>query len=124
MLPYKTVDRPVIVQKIKTVQSAPPPKNVIIQYEKPTAVSVKEVIEEGVFRVDPATYQSSTHSASEIRYVERITDLPIETSKVLSQLNIDERKIQQEKNENSSHLLYSLLNSSSNLISSFFLITV
>jgi hypothetical protein len=34
---------------------APPPKNIIIEYEKPKAVEIRQVIEEGIFRVDPAT---------------------------------------------------------------------
>ena len=114
-LPYKTVDRQVIHHKIKTVQSAPPPKNIIIQYEKPTAVSVKQVFEEGVFRVDPATYQSSTNSTSEIRYVDKITDLPIETPRFLSEVKVDQ-KSNKANNENSSGVLDLLLNSSSNII--------
>ena len=76
-----------IVQKIKqATQQHPPPKNVIIEYEKPKAVAVRQVIEEGIFRVDPATYQSA-HSEGEVRIVDRITDLPIQNSRILAQLS-------------------------------------
>jgi hypothetical protein len=46
---------------------------------------VRHVIEEGVYRVDPATYQMSTTSNGEVRIVDRITDLPIENSRILAQ---------------------------------------
>ena len=57
-MPYKTINRPVIVQKIKQDKSVEIPKNIIIEYEKQNAISVRTVVEEGVFRVDPKTYQS------------------------------------------------------------------
>lgn len=79
-LPYKKVKRPVLLQK------APPPepvkqiRNVIIEYEPLKAYTVRRVIEEGVFRVDPHQYSlHSTHSRSDggdVRVVERIEDLP------------------------------------------------
>jgi hypothetical protein len=80
--------RPVIVQKIKQLPILPSPRNVIIEYEKPKAVAIRHVIEEGVVRADPATYQI-TPAHGEIRYVDRITDLPIENSNILSQLNYE-----------------------------------
>ena len=69
----------------------PPPKNVIIEYERPRAVAIRQVIEEGVFRCDPATYHSQPHlTGGEVRFVDRITDLPIENSRVLAQLRLDD----------------------------------
>jgi len=55
-LPYKTINRPIIVQKLKQQPQPEAPKNIIIEYEKMNAVSVRTVLEEGVFRVDPTTY--------------------------------------------------------------------
>jgi hypothetical protein len=82
----------VIVQKIKqSTQQNPPPKNVIIEYEKPKAVAIRQVIEEGIFRVDPATYQSA-HSEGEVRIVDRITDLPIQNSRILAELSESNKK--------------------------------
>ena len=91
--------RPVIVQKIKQQPPPPTPRNVIIEYEKPKAVAIRHVIEEGVVRADPATYQI-TPIHGEIRYVDRITDLPIENSNILAQLNMDSA------NDNSSYQKY------------------
>ena len=87
-MPYKSTKRPVIVQKVKQQPPAPPPKNIIIEYEKPKAVAIRQVIEEGIFRVDPATYQNQ-QSNGEIRFVDRITDLPIENSSILNDLCLD-----------------------------------
>ncbi|CAF0719722.1 unnamed protein product [Brachionus calyciflorus] len=88
-LPYKTTERPVIIQKIKQAPQQPSPKNVIIEYDTPKAVAVRQVIEEGIFRVDPATYEINDASHGEIRIVDRITDLPIENSRILSQLKLE-----------------------------------
>jgi len=75
---------------VKQQPPAPPPKNIIIEYEKPKAVAIRQVIEEGIFRVDPATYQNSQQSMNgEIRFVDRITDLPIENSSILAELCLD-----------------------------------
>ena len=75
---------------MKQQPPAPPPKNIIIEYEKPKAVAIRQVIEEGIFRVDPATYQNSQQSMNgEIRFVDRITDLPIENSSILAELCLD-----------------------------------
>jgi hypothetical protein len=92
--------RPVIVQKIKQLPIMPAPRNVIIEYEKPKAVAIRHVIEEGVVRADPATYQI-TPAHGEIRYVDRITDLPIENSNILSQINYEASS-----NDNSSYAKY------------------
>ena len=88
-MPYKSTMRPVIVQKLKPQPPPEAPKNVIIEYEKQNAIAIRQVIEEGVFRVDPLTYQTSYSGSenSEIRYVERITDLPIENSRILAELS-------------------------------------
>ena len=106
------------MQKIKPIQALPPPKNVIIEYEKATAVAVREVIEEGIFRVDPATYQLASLSNSEIRYVDRITDLPIESSNLLAQLNMDQKKSKEISVENTNQLYAQFLKSSSGILNS------
>ena len=87
-LPYKATKRPVIVQKVKPAPPPIPPKNLIIEYDRPKAVAIRQVVEEGVFRVDQATYQCA-QSCGEIRFVDRITDLPIDNSRILAQLNLD-----------------------------------
>ena len=55
-------------------------RNVVIEYEPLKAFTVRRVIEEGVFRVDPhqfASYNSQTHAGGgDVRIVERIEDLP------------------------------------------------
>ncbi len=78
-----------IIQRFKPLVSQSLPKNIIIEYEKPKAVAVRHVVEEGVYRVDPTTYQTSTTSNGEVRIVERITDLPIENSRILAQYAAD-----------------------------------
>ena len=87
-MPYKSTKRQVIVQKVKPPPPVPTPKNIIIEYEKPKAVAIRQVIEEGIIRVDPATYQNQ-QSNGEIRFVDRITDLPIENSSILAELCLD-----------------------------------
>lgn len=49
---------------------------------------MRHVIEEGIFRVDPNTYQSAV-TDGELRIVDRITDLPIQNSRILSQLHLN-----------------------------------
>ncbi|CAF3874573.1 unnamed protein product [Rotaria magnacalcarata] len=89
-LPYKKVKRPVLLQK------APPPeppkvtRNVIIEYEPLKAFTVRRVIEEGIFRVDPhqyASYNAQTHTGGDVRVVERIEDLPPPSEKLAHVLN-------------------------------------
>jgi len=90
-LPYKQIRRPVIIQRCKAEhKQQAPPKNVIIEYERPKAIAIRNVIEEGIFRVDPIAYQQ-TVPAGEVRYVDKITDLPIENSRILAQLKAEER---------------------------------
>ena len=79
-LPYKKVKRPVLLQKAPPLEPAKPTRNVIIEYEPLKAFTVRRVIEEGVFRVDPhqySTYNTQNDVASgDVRIVERIEDLP------------------------------------------------
>ena len=77
-----------IVQKLKPLPPPAPQRNIIIEYEKPKACAVRNVIEEGIFRVDPLTYQTSQVNG-EVRYVDRITDLPIKNSRILAQLSLE-----------------------------------
>lgn len=119
-LPYKAIERPVIVQKIKHVTQKPPtPKNVIIEYEKPKAVAIRQVIEEGVFRVDPTTYQTSTApGGGEVRIVDRITDLPIENSRIISHFDGDPASIKSSSEKTSKNIYSNILATSSILNSS------
>ena len=57
-LPYKTINRPVIVQKLKQPKPVEVPKNIIIEYEKQNAIAIRTVVEEGIIRGDPKSYQS------------------------------------------------------------------
>lgn len=72
--------RPVLLQKAAPVEPPKPTRNVIIEYEPLKAFTVRRVIEEGVFRVDPNDYlcQGSQHGTGggDVRVVERIEDLP------------------------------------------------
>ena len=103
------------------VQAAP--RNVIIEYEKPKAIAIRQVIEEGIIRADPATYQSQP-SNGEIKYVDRITDLPIENSNILSQLTLDSSSAYRSSNnsnyysDNSSSTYSKLTNNNNNASSS------
>lgn len=75
-LPYKPVpERKVIVERGKTYEKQPPPKNLIIEYEKPPIQVDKQICEEGVIRADPNTYLS-TRPCGEVAVVEKITELP------------------------------------------------
>jgi hypothetical protein len=113
-LPYKEIKRPIIVQKLKPEPPKPAQKNIIIEYEKAKAVAVRQIIEEGIFRVDPKVYQS-TQSNGEVKYVDRITDLPIENSKILQQLNIDIHNRNNTSNSSSSRALTSTSRRGSNI---------
>ncbi|CAF1398843.1 unnamed protein product, partial [Didymodactylos carnosus] len=77
-LPYKKVKRPVLLQKAQPPAPVKPVRNVIIEYEPLKAFTVRRVIEEGVFRVDPHTYitQQPQSGIGDVRIVERIEDLP------------------------------------------------
>ena len=79
-LPYKKIKRPVLLQKAPPLEPAKPTRNVIIEYEPLKAFTVRRVIEEGVFRVDPHEYTSYNSQSNprdgDVRIVERIEDLP------------------------------------------------
>lgn len=54
------------------------------------AFTVRRVIEEGVFRVDPhqyTSYNSQSHGGGDVRIVERIEDLPPPSAKLMQVLN-------------------------------------
>ena len=90
-LPYKKVKRPVLLQKAPPPEPIKPTRNVVIEYEPLKAFTVRRVIEEGVFRVDPkqySSYNAQSHSgAGDVRIVERIEDLPPPSEKLMRVLN-------------------------------------
>ncbi|CAF0814459.1 unnamed protein product [Adineta ricciae] len=77
-LPYKKVKRPVLLQKAPPPEPIKPVRNVVIEYEPLKAHTVRRVIEEGVFRVDPCEYMrhGAQSNCGDVRFVERIEDLP------------------------------------------------
>ncbi|CAF1251627.1 unnamed protein product [Rotaria magnacalcarata] len=76
-LPYKKVKRPILLEKAPPQPPVPPTRNVIIEYEPLKAYTVRRVIEEGVFRVDPTQYSNySAQTDGNVRIVDRIDDLP------------------------------------------------
>jgi len=83
-LPYQeTKERPVIVERAPALELIRPPKNVIIEYEQPKAHHEQIIIDEGVFRADPQTH-NATSTIGEVRIVDKITDLPVNYSKYLT----------------------------------------
>jgi hypothetical protein len=83
-LPYKKVKRPVLLQKAPPLPVVPPTRNVIIEYEPLKAYTVRRVIEEGVFRVDPHQYETyESHSGGDVRMVDRIDDLPPPSEEIM-----------------------------------------
>lgn len=87
-LPYKKVKRPVLLQKAPPASPTKPVRNVIIEYEPLKAYTVRRVVEEGIFRVDPNEYNDYTsqeHSGN-IRIVDRIEDLPPPSEDILRAL--------------------------------------
>ncbi len=84
-LPYKKVKRPILLQKASPIPPVKPTRNVIIEYEPLKAYTIRRVIEEGVFRVDPTKY--SNYAAEEadanVRIVDRIEDLPPPSDELL-----------------------------------------
>ncbi|CAF1289141.1 unnamed protein product, partial [Didymodactylos carnosus] len=88
-LPYKRIKRPVLLQKAQPLPPPKPVRNVIIEYEPLKAFTVRRVIEEGVFRVDPHTYttQHPPPGVGDIRIVERIEDLPPPSEQLMRVLN-------------------------------------
>lgn len=73
------------------MQKAPPPpavkpiRNVVIEYEPLKAYTVRRVIEEGVFRVDPRKYTEYTEQEfdANVRIVDRIEDLPPPSDEIM-----------------------------------------
>ncbi len=63
----------------------------MIEYEPLKAFTVRRVIEEGVFRVDPhqfSSYNSQSHAGGgDVRIVERIEDLPPPSEQLMRVLN-------------------------------------
>ena len=90
-LPYKKLKRPVLLQKAPPMEPIKPTRNVIIEYEPLKAFTVRRVIEEGVFRVDPheySTYNAQSGSSNgDVRIVERIEDLPPPSEQLMRVLN-------------------------------------
>ncbi|CAF0881863.1 unnamed protein product [Rotaria sp. Silwood1] len=83
-LPYQeTKERPVIVERAPALEVIRPPKNVIIEYEQAKAHTEQVVIDEGVFRADPQSH-NATSTIGEVRIVDKITDLPVNYSKYLT----------------------------------------
>lgn len=83
-LPYQEIkERPVIVERAPPAEIIRPPKNVIIEYEQPKAHHEQIVIDEGVFRADPQSHNTGS-TTGEIRYVDKIVDLPVNYSKYLT----------------------------------------
>ena len=69
--------RPVLLERAEPLRPVIPPRNVIIEYEPLKAYTVRRVIEEGVFRVDPRDYERYQHQIDgDVRLVDRIDDLP------------------------------------------------
>ena len=84
-MPYKPLpDRPVIVERGKIYEKQPAPKNVIIEYENPNVNIQRNVYDEGIIRADPNTYSTYGLSNSEVRIVDKISDLPMANSQYTS----------------------------------------
>jgi hypothetical protein len=68
-----------MLQRAPPREPIKPTRNVVIEYEPLKAFTVRRVIEEGVFRVDPhqfSSYNAQSHSGGgDVRIVERIEDL-------------------------------------------------
>ena len=119
-LPYKKIKRPVLLQKAPPPAPIKPTRNVVIEYEPLKAFTVRRVIEEGVFRVDPHQYstynQQSSNTGGDVRIVERIEDLPPpseQLSRVLhdySQSNQHSSSHLNTYNQHSEHLPSSIQN--------------
>lgn len=84
-LPYQEVkERPVIVERAPLPEIIRPPKNVIIEYEQPRVHHEQVIVDEGVFRADPQSH-NGTSTIGEVRIVDKITDLPVNYSKYLTE---------------------------------------
>ena len=85
-----------IVERAKPVEKQPAPKNVIIEYERPGVCADKCVVDEGVIRADPRTYNSyQSCGREEVRVVDRITDLPVANGRALTQMQLYHPSAQQ-----------------------------
>lgn len=83
-LPYQEMkERPVIIERAPAPEIIRPPKNVIIEYEQPRARHEQVIVDEGVFRADPQS-MNATSTMGEVRIVDKITDLPVNYSKYLT----------------------------------------
>ncbi len=84
-LPYKKVKRPILLEKAPPLPPVKPTRNVIIEYEPLKAFTVRRVIEEGVFRVDPSQYSNYNPPQSDgnVRIVDRIDDLPPPSEEIM-----------------------------------------
>ena len=81
--------RPVLLQKAPPPEPIKPVRNVLIEYEPLKAYTVRRVIEEGVFRVDPCEYMrnNAQSNCGDVRFVERIEDLPPPSDQLRRVLN-------------------------------------
>ncbi|CAF4034010.1 unnamed protein product [Rotaria sp. Silwood2] len=88
-LPYKKVKRPILLEKAPPLPPMKPTRNVIIEYEPLKAYTVRRVIEEGVFRVDPNQYASyyAHERDGNVRIVDRIDDLPPPSEELMRVIN-------------------------------------
>ncbi|CAF4260155.1 unnamed protein product, partial [Adineta steineri] len=68
------------------------PKNLIIEYEQAQAHHEQVIVDEGVFRADPKSH-NSTSTPGEIRIVDKISDLPVNYSKYLTNRNTTSRSL-------------------------------
>lgn len=84
-LPYKKVKRPILLQKAPPIPPVKPTRNVVIEYEPLKAYTVRRVIEEGIFRVDPRKYSeySEQEADANVRMVDRIEDLPPPSEEIM-----------------------------------------
>lgn len=84
-LPYKKIKRPILLQKAPAPPPVKPVRNVVIEYEPLKAYTVRRVIEEGVFRVDPRKYTeyAARESDANVRIVDRIEDLPPPSEEIM-----------------------------------------
>ncbi|CAF3861589.1 unnamed protein product [Adineta steineri] len=92
-LPYEdTKERPVIVHRAPPQEVIKQPKNLIIEYEQAQAHHEQVIVDEGVFRADPKSH-NSTSTPGEIRIVDKISDLPVNYSKYLTNRNTTSRSL-------------------------------
>ncbi len=103
-LPYKKVKRPILLQKAPPLPPVKEARNVIIEYEPLKAYTVRRVIEEGIFRVDPTQYANynTQKTDGDVRIVDRIDDLPPPSEELLRVLK--EYNAGSSSNADQSHL--------------------